>query len=44
MLHWRYFDARTPLHVALIQYRIAFLTELLSHLGSAASDDPDGAA
>lgn len=41
MLHWRYFDARTPLYVALLQYRIAFLTELLSHLGEAISDDPD---
>ena len=44
MLHWRYFDARTPLRVALVQYRIAFLTELLSHLGALDSDDLEGAA
>ena len=34
MLHWRYFDARTPLQLRLIRYRIGFLTELLSHFSS----------
>lgn len=36
MLHWRYFDARTPLRVKLISYRISFLSDLLSNF---ASDD-----
>lgn len=31
MLHWRYFDARTPLRARLLRYRIDFLKELLSH-------------
>lgn len=35
MLHWRYFDARTPLRVRLLRYRIDFLTELMSHFTSA---------
>jgi hypothetical protein len=38
MLHWRYVDARTPLRVALLEYRIKFLTELLSHLGESVED------
>lgn len=33
MLHWRYFDARTPLRTALVRYRIDFLAELRSHMG-----------
>jgi hypothetical protein len=31
MLHWRYFDARAPLRLMSLQYRIAFLREVLSH-------------
>lgn len=39
MLHWRYFDARTPLQLRLLEYRIEFLTELLSHFPSPEGDD-----
>lgn len=31
MLQWRYFDARAPLRLMSLQYRIAFLREVLSH-------------
>ena len=41
MLHWRYFDARTPLHLKLIRYRIDFLHELMSHFYSETDDDPN---
>jgi hypothetical protein len=41
VLHWRYFDARTPLRVRLLNYRIGFLSELSSHLGTSADDDPE---
>lgn len=41
LLHWRYFDARTPLHVRLLRYRIGFLEELSSHLDMADDDTSD---
>lgn len=42
MLHWRYFDARTPLKLAAIKGRISYLTELLGNFTAAHLDDPDG--
>lgn len=44
LLHWRYFDARTPLRLRVLRYRLGFLEELGLHLGMAAEDNPDGAA
>lgn len=41
LLHWRYFDARTPLRLRILRYRLGFLEELASHLGMAAEDNPD---
>lgn len=38
MLHWRYFDARTPLRSRLLGYRVGFLNELLSYL----NDEEEG--
>jgi hypothetical protein len=40
MLHWRYFDERTPLHIRLLRYRIEFLTDLLSHFSSPLDENP----
>jgi hypothetical protein len=40
MLHWRYFDARTPLKLELLRYRIKFLTDLLSNFS--ADDEEEG--
>jgi len=39
MLHWRYFDARTPLRLKLYRYRIEFLTDLLSHFGAEETEE-----
>lgn len=41
MLHWRYFDARTPLKARLRTYRIGFLAELLSHFHTEEIDNPN---
>lgn len=41
MLHWRYFDARTPLKARLRSYRIGFLAELLSHFHTEELDNPN---
>lgn len=32
IFHWRYFDARSPMKVRMIQYRIDTINELLSHI------------
>lgn len=40
MLHWRYFDARRPLELRILKYRIDFLGELLSNLNIPADFDP----
>jgi len=42
MLHWRYFDARTPLRTRLLKYRVDFLNDLLSHFSSATDDIDEG--
>lgn len=39
MLHWRYFDARTPLRARMLDFRVGFLKELLSHLDVEADDN-----
>lgn len=40
MLHWRYFDARTPLRTRMLRYRIEFLKELLSHFAEVGDEEP----
>lgn len=32
LFHWKYFDARSPMKVRMIQYRIDTINELLSHI------------
>ena len=44
LLHWRYFDARTPLRLRVLRYRLGFLEELGSHLATALDDNPDATA
>ena len=41
MLHWRYFDARTPLRERLLKYRLGMVEEVLSYLAIEESDNPN---
>ena len=44
MLHWRYFDARAPLRIRMLRYRIEFLQELLSHFPELDDESSPGEA